>query len=38
MACDVFYIIEKLLELRYLKWVRIVHLDISNTSYGQKKG
>jgi len=38
MACDVFYIIEKLLKLRCLKWVRIAHLDIWNTIYGQKKG
>jgi hypothetical protein len=38
MACDVFYIIEKFLERRYLKWARIAHLDIWNTSYGQKKG
>jgi len=28
MACDVLYIIEKLLELRYLKWARIAYLDI----------
>jgi hypothetical protein len=34
----VFYIIEKLLELKCLKWVRMAHLDTSNTSYGQKKG
>ncbi len=32
------YIIENLLELRCLKWARMTHLDISNTSYGQKKG
>jgi hypothetical protein len=38
MACDVLYIIEKLLELRCLKCARIAHLDIWNTSYGQKKG
>jgi hypothetical protein len=38
MACDVFYIIGKLLERRCLKWAFIVHLDIWNTSYGQKKG
>ncbi len=37
-ACGIFYIIEKLLELRCLKWSLIVHLDIQNTSYGQKKG
>jgi hypothetical protein len=38
MACDVFYIIEKLLKFRYLKWARIAHWNIWNTSYGQKKG
>jgi len=38
MSYGVLYIIGKLLELRYLKWARIVHLDIWNTSYGQKKG
>jgi hypothetical protein len=38
MACDVLYNIGKLLELRCLKWARIVHLDIWNVSYGQKKG
>jgi len=38
MACGVFYIIGKLLKRRCLKWVRIAHLDIWNTSYGQKKG
>jgi hypothetical protein len=38
MACDIFYIIGKFLELICLKWIRIAHLDISNTSYGQKKG
>jgi hypothetical protein len=38
MACDVLYIIEKLLERRCLKWARIAHLDIWNVSYGQKKG
>jgi hypothetical protein len=32
------YIIEKLLELRCLKWACMTHLDIWNTSYGQKKG
>jgi hypothetical protein len=32
------YIIEKLLELRYLKWACMTHLDTSNISYGQKKG
>jgi hypothetical protein len=34
----VLYIIGKLLKLRCLKWARITHLDIGNTSYGQKKG
>jgi len=34
----VFYIIRKLLKLRCLKWARMTHLDIWNTSYGQKKG
>jgi hypothetical protein len=34
----VFYIFEKLLKRRCLKWARIAHLDIWNTSYGQKKG
>ncbi len=38
MACSVFYIIEKILKLRCLKWTRIVHFDIWNTSYDQKKG
>jgi hypothetical protein len=38
MAYGVLYIIEKLLELRCLKWARIAHLNIWNTSYGQKKG
>ncbi len=32
------YIIGKLLERRCLKWARITHLNIWNTSYGQKKG
>jgi len=38
MACGVLYIIGKLLKLRCLKRARIAHLDIWNTSYGQKKG
>jgi hypothetical protein len=38
MSCGVLYIIGKLLEHRCLKWARIAHLDIWNTSYGQKKG
>ncbi len=33
----VIYIIEKLLKLECLKWARMTHLDILNTSYGQKK-
>ncbi len=32
------YIIGKLLKHRCLKWVRMTHLDIWNTIYGQKKG
>jgi hypothetical protein len=38
MACDVLYIIGKLLEHRCLKWARIAHFNIWNISYGQKKG
>jgi hypothetical protein len=38
MACDVFYIIGKLLKRKYLNWACIAHLDIWNISYGQKKG
>jgi len=38
MDYGVLYIIEKLLERRCLKWARIVHLNIWNTSYGPKKG
>jgi len=38
ISCGVFYIIGKLLERRCLKWSRIAHLNIWNTSYGQKKG
>jgi hypothetical protein len=38
MACGVLYIIGNILKLRCLKWARIAHLDIWNTSYGQKKG
>jgi len=34
----VLYIIKKLLKRKCLKWARITHLDIWNTSYGQKKG
>jgi len=38
MDYNILYIIGKLLEHRCLKWARIAHLDIWNTSYGQKKG
>jgi hypothetical protein len=38
MAYGVLYIIRKFLKHIYLKWALIVHLDIWNTSYGQKKG
>ncbi len=38
MDWRVFYIIEKILKLRCIKWARMTHLDIWNTSYGQKKG
>jgi hypothetical protein len=38
MDCGVLYINGKLLKRRYLKWARIAHSDICNTSYGQKKG
>jgi hypothetical protein len=34
----VLYIIGKLLKCRCLKWACMAHLDIWNTSYGQKKG
>jgi hypothetical protein len=34
----VLYIIKKLLKCRGLKWSRMNHLDIYNTSYGKKKG
>jgi hypothetical protein len=34
----VIYIIGKLLKLKYLKWACMTHLDIWNTTYGQKKG
>jgi hypothetical protein len=34
----VLYIIENLLERRCIKWVRMIHLDTWNISYGQKKG
>jgi len=38
MAWRIFYTIGNSLERRCLKWTRITHLDIWNTSYGQKKG
>jgi hypothetical protein len=38
MSCEILYIIGKFLKRRCLKWARIAHLDIWNTSYGQKKG
>jgi len=38
MYYGVIYIIEKFLKRRCLKWARIAHSDIWNTSYGQKKG
>ncbi len=38
LVWKVFYIIRNLLKPRCLKWARITHLDIWNTSYGQKKG
>jgi hypothetical protein len=34
----VIYVIEKLLKCRCLKWARIAHLNICNTSYGQMNG
>jgi hypothetical protein len=38
LPSGVLYIIGKLLKRRCLKWARIAHLDICNTSYGQKNG
>jgi hypothetical protein len=38
MAWKVPYIIKKLLERKCLKWARMTHFNIWNTSYGQKKG
>ncbi len=38
MDCCALGTIGKLLERRCLKWAHIAHLDIWNTSYGQKKG
>jgi hypothetical protein len=38
MDWKVLYTIGKLLKLKCLKWARMTHLEIWNTSYGQKKG
>jgi hypothetical protein len=38
MTCGVLYIIGKILKRRCLKWAHIAHLNIRNSSYGQKKG
>jgi hypothetical protein len=38
MSCGTLYIIGKLLKHWCLKWARIAHSNIWNTSYGQKKG
>jgi len=38
MDWSIYYIIRKILQCRCLKWAYITHLDIWNTSYGQKKG
>jgi hypothetical protein len=38
LVWKVFYIIRNLLKPRYVKWAYMTHLDIWNTSYGQKKG
>jgi hypothetical protein len=38
MDCNVLYITKKLLKRKCLKWSRITHSNIWNTSYGQKKG
>jgi hypothetical protein len=38
MDWKVLYTIGKMLKLKCLKWARMIHLDIWNTSYGQKKG
>jgi hypothetical protein len=35
---SIFYVIEKILKCRCLKWPRMSHLDIYSTSYGKKKG
>jgi len=38
MDWKVLYTIRKLLKHKCLKWARMTHLDIWNTSYGQRKG
>ncbi len=38
MDWKLFYTIGKLLELKCLKWDRMIHLDIWNTSYGPNEG
>jgi len=38
MACSILYIIGNFFEHKFLKWACITHLNIWNTSYGQKKG
>ncbi len=38
MAWRVFYTIGNILKRKCLKWARITHLEIWNTSYDQKKG
>jgi hypothetical protein len=38
MDWGVFYTIEKILKQYCLKWAHMTHLDIWNTSYGEKKG
>ncbi len=38
MAWKVIYTIGKILKCQCLKWAHMTHLDIWNTSYGQKKG
>ncbi len=37
LSRGVLYVIGKLLKRKCVKWARIAHLDIWNTSYGQKK-
>jgi hypothetical protein len=38
MDWGLIYNIRKILKFKCLKWARMTHLDIWNTSYGQKKG